>query len=316
MFKSKFNLLFGALFVFTLLGAMMLVSISIAGEEKGCSKGDGEHKCGDQKSCDHKQAGHESCANKDCDHKSCDGKSCEGHETKHKNCDKSECGKKECKHNEGTKECAHKDGEQKGCPHNQGEQKGCEHAGGQDVDNDAAEDVHAGAHPAIGDADFQINSSIVELESFKVMGLTLKNSLKDNQFAMDIPEFWETAMNLNLMEMISNKKRDDVILGLVMDFENETDYTYMIGCEVTGTPEIPHGLLLQSLTKNKYAKFTVTGKMPDSIGPAWEHIFMKWFPESDFDPGMTPSFEWYDSRFKPNEVSEMDIYIPIKEKSK
>ena len=206
--------------------------------------------------------------------------------------------------------CCEKKSDKESC-----DKKDCDHPEGYHADkkdNDGVEPRHPNA-----DMDFDITAEETSMDSFIVVGMTLDTSLKDYKYVKDIPAFWEEVMKLDLFNLIPNQKREGVILGVVTEWVNEWDYTYMIGMEVKSAHEFPKGLVAFEIPKNDYVKFTVKGKMPDVIGPAWEHIFMKWFEESDIEYLMdSPAFEWYDSRFKPNAVSEIDIYIPVKEKSK
>ena len=77
--------------------------------------------------------------------------------------------------------------------------------------------------------------------------------------------------------------------------------------------DIPQGMIKKFLTGGKYAVFTHKGKL-DKLGMTYEYIWGTWILCSGVELDMRDDFEFYDERFLgyDNELSQMDIYIPVK----
>jgi AraC family transcriptional regulator len=117
------------------------------------------------------------------------------------------------------------------------------------------------------------------------------------------------------------------IAGLRIEPEKEIDYaltinrdeegfTYFIGIEVSSIKHVPPRTVARIIPKTKYAKFTATGPVHESIGRTYDYIWKEWFPTTNYQVTSEPIVEYYDLRCAthlgiPPEQHEMDIYIPI-----
>jgi AraC family transcriptional regulator len=112
-----------------------------------------------------------------------------------------------------------------------------------------------------------------------------------------------------------------VKLGICTDFNLENgEFTYIIGMEVTDFDAVPAELVCREFPEARYAVFNTPKVTPDlfssSIQHTWRAIFEEWFPHSDYEHAGSAEFELYDERSHSdkNELVQMEIYIPIKER--
>ena len=100
------------------------------------------------------------------------------------------------------------------------------------------------------------------------------------------------------------------------EFQQSHKWYYMAAVETTNLDEIPLEMVGKRLPASKYAVFTVTGGLKN-IGSMFGYAYVTWLPSSDYEIAYPYDFEFYDEeRFKggQSEDSEIDLYIPIKEK--
>ncbi|MBD0381372.1 AraC family transcriptional regulator [Paenibacillus sedimenti] len=165
---------------------------------------------------------------------------------------------------------------------------------------------------------------IVRKPAYKVIGYELKTTTKDGKNSQEIPAFWSQYLQENKGCAIPNRVHAGapVELGICTDFNMETGaFTYLIGMEVTHFDGMPAGLVSREFPEANYAVFTTPKVSPDqfsaSIQSTWKSIFEEWFPHSGYEHAGRSEFELYDERChtNKNELLQMDIYIPIKEKA-
>ena len=83
---------------------------------------------------------------------------------------------------------------------------------------------------------------------------------------------------------------------------------------VDSLDDIPDGMVGRTVPEGSYAVFTHVGRL-DTLGRTMNYIYGSWVPNSGYELRPGPDLELYDDRFDPaSETSEMDIYIPVKEK--
>jgi AraC family transcriptional regulator len=159
--------------------------------------------------------------------------------------------------------------------------------------------------------------------AFKLIGYELKTSCREGENSREIPAFWSSYLQEKKSIRIPNRVQTDsqVELGICTDFNMETgDLTYIIGMEATDFEGVPTDLVCREFPEARYAVFTTPMITQDqfvaSIQSTWRSIFEEWFPHSGYEHAGGAEFELYDDRCNPskNELIQMDIYIPIKEK--
>jgi AraC family transcriptional regulator len=161
-------------------------------------------------------------------------------------------------------------------------------------------------------AEVKLEPKFVKMDKFYVIGIEVRTSLKD-ETKKDITDLWEKAMKTNLFERIPNSMMEKGVFGISADFSEKDDtFTYMIGCQVSKTDNVPEGMVLREIPKCEYAVFTTKGKLPDCVVEAYKYIYSKWFPENKkWKHAGTAEFELYDERMESKDNPEMDIYIPV-----
>ena len=152
---------------------------------------------------------------------------------------------------------------------------------------------------------------IISKKAFPVIGIELKTTTRGGKNFLEIPQFWQRAIQNEQIKKIPNKKQTATVLGICMDFEADGAFSYIIGSEVTDTDHVPDDMVCKQITDAQYAVFTARGKLPDSIQDTWKYIYQEWLPNSKYQHAHSPEFELYDERSDNSENAEVDIYIPI-----
>ena len=153
--------------------------------------------------------------------------------------------------------------------------------------------------------------AIISKESFHIIGVELKTTTQDGKNFVEIPQFWEKVLEEGQIEKIPDKKFQDTVLGICMDFEPGGRFLYIIGSEVTSTENTPENMVCRKIPAGKYAIFTARGKMPGSIQETFKYIYQEWLPNSGYQHANSADFELYDKRCHDAENPEVDIYVPI-----
>ena len=153
--------------------------------------------------------------------------------------------------------------------------------------------------------------TIISKESFRIIGVELKTTTHDGKNFVEIPQFWEKVLEEGQIEKIPDKKFQDTVLGICMDFEHSSRFSYIIGSEVTSTENTPEDMVCRTIPAAQYAVFTARGKLPDSIQDVTRYIYREWLPNSEFQRANSADFEWYDERSEDEDNGEVDIYVPI-----
>lgn len=154
-----------------------------------------------------------------------------------------------------------------------------------------------------------MDSKMVEKGEIKLVGKEIRTSNKDKNCSVEIGKLWEEFLGQKFGDAIQNKISSDEVLGLYTDYENKEfgAYSLVAGCEVSNVPAVPKGMVLKTIPSSKYFVVTAKGKMPESIGEAWEYIW-----NADIQRTYTGDFELYDKRYDGSENSEVDIYVAVK----
>lgn len=130
-----------------------------------------------------------------------------------------------------------------------------------------------------------------------------------------IPQLWDkyiarsseiksrkSAVDLGLCECISDPAQKN----------HPDECFYVAGTEVSDFNSAPEGMVKKVVSGGRYAVFTHKGKL-DNLEHTMSYIFGSWLPKSGEELRDAPDLEIYDERFKfGSEISEMDLYIPIK----
>lgn len=171
--------------------------------------------------------------------------------------------------------------------------------------------------------EIKMEYKIVEREKMLLVGLECTTTTKENTEKNVIPMLWG-EFNFRIREVANQTGKREAIgfCGEVKKYtpdikmSEDVEFRYLAGVEVTSIDSIPEGMKAIEVPKQKYIVFTHKGAL-DTLGDTYKAIYTKAFPESGFIPDKAFEFELYDERFiSPIDPrTEMDIYIPIREKS-
>ncbi len=144
----------------------------------------------------------------------------------------------------------------------------------------------------------------VQIESFKMIGISVRTTNENMQAATDIPELWEQFTSKSILNKI-----DNTVYGVYTNYE--TDYTgkydTILGCKVTSLEEIPKGMIGIEIPKSNYTKFSTKGNLKDNI------VYKKWLEiwGTKLDRKYIADFEVYGEKAMNPMDAEVDIYISI-----
>ena len=115
------------------------------------------------------------------------------------------------------------------------------------------------------------------------------------------------------------KKDGSHALGITLftkDLQEKGESRFIVANEIPVVEEIPEGMVVETIPAQKYAVFTHIGSLIN-IGETFQYIYGDWIVNNtryERVP-LAPEFEYYDQRFSLTSAeSELDLYIPIKEK--
>jgi len=102
-----------------------------------------------------------------------------------------------------------------------------------------------------------------------------------------------------------------VAYGVVYNFDRESNFDYMCGVEVAGSPVLPKGMTSLSLPPQKYAVFTHRGHIA-GIRSTIAAIWRQWLPESGHKALEAPTLERYGPEFDPKTgMGGIEIWVAI-----
>lgn len=149
----------------------------------------------------------------------------------------------------------------------------------------------------------------VKINPFKVIGISIKTTNKNQQALQEIGELWGQFMEEQIMNHIPNKV-NQIIYSLYTDYEGDhtKPYTAILGCEVENLNMIPKGMVGKSFEGGSYIKMTAAGDLTKGlIAKEWSKIW-----QMDLDRVYTVDYEIYDQRSQNINNAEVDILIGIK----
>lgn len=152
--------------------------------------------------------------------------------------------------------------------------------------------------------------NIINIETFNVIGISIRTTNESNQSAIDIPELWNKFFSENIMEKIPNKI-DNTVYCVYTDYEKDhtKPYTTILGCKVKSLDKIPTYFTGVAIQKGKYDVFNVKGKLSDGVT-----VFKKWLEiwNVDIRRTYTTDFEVYGEKANDPDNGEMDIFVAVK----
>lgn len=146
------------------------------------------------------------------------------------------------------------------------------------------------------------------LETFYIVGLSVRTSNENGQAATDIPALWERFMAEGISSKVRNKLSEE-IYSLYTDYEKDhtKPYTTVLGYKVKDLDNIPEGLTGVIVPGKTFEVFTASGKLSDGIVyNTWTSIW-----DMPLDRAYSGDFEVYGAKSQNPEQAEVDIYIAL-----
>jgi predicted transcriptional regulator YdeE len=148
---------------------------------------------------------------------------------------------------------------------------------------------------------------MTRVDPFKIIGISVKTSNKDNRSSKDIGDLWAQFYKDKLLQKIPNQLSKD-IYSIYTDYASDYlgDYTAIIGLKVSSLDVIPQGLIGRQFSGDYFTVVTAKGKMPDAVVNAWMEI---WQRGDSLRRKYTYDFEVYDEKSQNGDQSEVKIYV-------
>ncbi len=147
-----------------------------------------------------------------------------------------------------------------------------------------------------------------KIQTFNVVGISVKTTNENEQSSKDIPALWQKFMEEGIHEKITNKL-DNSIYCIYTDYEKDhtKPYTTILGCKVSTLKDIPQEMAGITFEEAEYFKQTVKGNLMEGIVyDAWTKIW-----NSDLNRAFTADFELYGEKAQNPGDAEVEIFVAI-----
>ncbi len=149
----------------------------------------------------------------------------------------------------------------------------------------------------------------VNIEPFKIIGISVRTTNENNQAAKDIADLWSRFMNDKVLEAIPNKI-DNTVYSIYTEYESDhtKQYTTILGCRVENLNDIPEGMIGKFIEGGNYVKLSDKGDlMKGLIVNKWAEIW-----EMDLDRVFTADYEVFGEKAQNPADAEIDFLIAVK----
>ncbi|MBS4207326.1 AraC family transcriptional regulator [Bacillus sp. FJAT-50079] len=163
--------------------------------------------------------------------------------------------------------------------------------------------------------DVEMDYKIVEKDSLKVIGKSIRTSTIGGENNRKIAAFWMESNQNGFTEHLAKNCGPLGLIGICLDFDKEQEnLTYLIGAE-KNIEQIPVDWEEREIPAATWAVFPVHGAMPEAMPRVWGRIFSEWFPSTGYEHAGGPEMEVYLSDTDPySEDYYSEIWIPVKSK--
>ena len=148
----------------------------------------------------------------------------------------------------------------------------------------------------------------VVLESFKIIGITVRTTNENGQAGIDIPKLWNKFMTENVLTKIPNKISEE-IYSIYTEYKSDhtEPYTTVLGCKVNSLATIPEGMQGFTFQGGNYKKFTAKGDLTQgAVYQEWSKIW-----NLDLKRAYTADFEVYGEKAQNQQNAEVAIFIAL-----
>lgn len=149
----------------------------------------------------------------------------------------------------------------------------------------------------------------MKIETFNVIGISVRTTNENGTSAQDIPALWNKFMTEEIQGKIPNKISEDIFC-IYTDYEKDhtKPYTTILGCKVESLDNIPENMVGKTVESADYEELIAKGNLSEGI------VYSKWLEiwNSNLDRVFTADFEVYGEKVQNPENAEVDIYIAIR----
>lgn len=168
--------------------------------------------------------------------------------------------------------------------------------------------------PDFKESSFIFGPRFIDEPEFKVVGMEFRTTPESNKKNHDGENFWKKFCPLS--SKIQNRVDYDTSYGISIYDPASDNFKYIACVEVTDKGTVPDGMVYKEIPGCKYAVFTIKGEREKIIENFYftiDYIYGQWLPYSGYELRLEiDGFEYYDSRFKCQNDTQMDLYIPVK----
>lgn len=148
----------------------------------------------------------------------------------------------------------------------------------------------------------------LNIDAFKIIGISVKTTNENNQAAKDIGNLWNKFMTESILEKIPNKVNNNVY-SIYTEYEGDhtKPYTTILGCRVKNFESVPEGMISKSFEDGNYTKFTAKGDLTKGV------VFEEWMKiwQMDLNRRYIADFEIYGEKAQNPIDAEVEIFIGI-----
>ncbi|MEO7522787.1 MAG: effector binding domain-containing protein [Ferruginibacter sp.] len=150
--------------------------------------------------------------------------------------------------------------------------------------------------------------SDITLQKFSIIGISVRTTNENGQSSIDIPALWNRFMTEGMLQEIPNRICDDLYC-IYCDYEKDhtRPYTTILGCVVSDTNDIPHGMIGKTFDEAKYIKQVAKGNIPEGM------VFDEWVKiwNADIPRAFIADFEVYGKNASDPANAEVDIFLSV-----
>lgn len=151
---------------------------------------------------------------------------------------------------------------------------------------------------------------MITIDSFKIIGISIRTTNKENKATKDIGNLWGKFYSENIIAKIQNRISDD-IFSVYTDYKNnfQDEYTIIIGVLVPNLDNIPEGMIGREFPTDNFKEFDVNGSLPGALIDTWREI---WHLDNELQRKYSYDFELY-KKVNPNTKDQIvKIFISLK----
>lgn len=148
----------------------------------------------------------------------------------------------------------------------------------------------------------------MEVQTFTVVGISVRTTNENGQSGKDIPALWEKFMKEGIAAQIPNKV-DNTVYCIYTEYEKDytLPYTTILGCKVYAVEELPEGMKACRIETADYKQYTAKGDIwQGSVYNEWVGIW-----NGGLQRAYTADFEVYGSRAADPHNAEVDIFVAV-----